>query len=353
MRERGEGSDAATQSAAPVGRPRRGRRGIESTAKAAPDLRTGRAHPGRSGHHLREIDTTFPRLLLLAAVVIWGWTYVATKILVAEIGPVEILALRLAIGLPFLGVVLLARRVPLRFARADLGPIVLGGAILTLHFLVQIAGLVTTSATNTAWIVSVAPLALALLSFLFLGERIGWGGVAGIAVATAGILLLVSRGDLAELGWLGSVGDWLVLASAHTWALYTVATRDLARRCHPLAVTVGILLVVAGLTSILFATSADLERVRSLSPRGIAALLYLAIPGLALGQWFWQEGVAKLGATRAGLFLYLEPLATLSLALPLLHEPFGPIIALGGGLVLAGVWLGQRDRRSRPPVPTP
>ena len=32
---------------------------------------------------------------------------------------------------------------------------------------------------------------------------------------------------------------------------------------------------------------------------GIAAVLYLGIPGLALGQWFWQEGVAKLGATRA------------------------------------------------------
>jgi hypothetical protein len=52
--------------------------------------------------------------------------------------------------------------------------------------------------------------------------------VAGIAVATLGILLLVSRGDIASLGWLRSTGDWLVLASAHTWAVYTVVTRDLA-----------------------------------------------------------------------------------------------------------------------------
>ena len=71
----------------------------------------------------------------------------------------------------------------------------------------------------------------------------------------------------------------------------------------------------------------------------IAALLYLAIPGLAIGQWFWQEGVASLGATRAGLYLYLEPLATLALAVPLLGEPCGPLIALGGGLVLAGVYV--------------
>jgi drug/metabolite transporter (DMT)-like permease len=154
----------------------------------------------------------------VSAVVIWGWTFVATKILVAELGPVEIFALRLAIGLPFLGGILRAKRVPLRFARADAWPLLLGGAIFTVHFVVQIAGLATTTATNTGWIISVSPLALAVLSFLFLRERIGWRGVAGIFVATAGILLLVSRGRLTDLSWLRSTGDWLVLASAHTWA---------------------------------------------------------------------------------------------------------------------------------------
>jgi drug/metabolite transporter (DMT)-like permease len=286
-----------------------------------------------------------PRVLLLSAVVIWGWTFVATKILVAELGPVEIFALRLAIGLPFLGGVLLVKRVPLRFARADATPLFLGAAIFTLHFLVQISALGTTTAINAGWIISVSPLALAVLSFLFLRERIGWGGVAGIGVATIGVLLLVSRGSLTDLGWLHSTGDWLVLASAHTWALYTVVTRDLVQRRHPLAVTFGILLIAAVCTAILFAASADVASVRSLSPRGIVALLYLAIPGLALGQWFWQEGVARLGATRAGLYLYFEPLATLALAVPLLGEPFGPFIALGGALVLGGVYMGQRERR--------
>jgi drug/metabolite transporter (DMT)-like permease len=286
-----------------------------------------------------------PRVLLLSAVIIWGWTFVATKILVAEIGPVEIFGLRLAIGLPFLGLILLVKRVSLRFGRADARALLLGGGIFTVHFLVQIAGLETTTATNTGWIISVSPLVLVVLSFLFLRERIGWRGVAGIAVATVGILLLVSRGRLTDLGWLHSTGDWLVLASAHTWAFYTVATRDLVRRRHPLAVTFTILLIAAAFTGILFAASADLASVWALSARGIAALLYLAIPGLALGQWFWQEGVARLGAARAGVYLYLEPLATLVLAVPLLGEPFGPFMALGGALVLGGVYVGQRERR--------
>jgi drug/metabolite transporter (DMT)-like permease len=234
----------------------------------------------------------------------------------------------------------------LRLARADLRGVLVGGAIFTLHFMVQATGLSTTTATNGVWIICISPLLVAVLSYLFLHERIGWGGVAGIAVATVGVLLLVSRGNLADLRWLRSTGDWLVLVSAFTWALYTVATRNLARRNDPLAVTFGILLIAAACTAVLFAVSADMASVRALSPRGIAALLYLAIPGLALGQWFWQEGVASLGATRAGLYLYLEPLATLTLAVPLLGEPFGVVTALGGGLVLAGVYLGQRDKRA-------
>ena len=304
------------------------------------------------------------RLLLLSAVVLWGWTFVATKILVTELGPIEIFALRLALGLPFLGGILLLRRVRVRFERRDLRALLAGGAIFTVHFLIQIQGLTTTTASNTGWIISVSPLVLAVLSFAVLGERLGRGAVAGIVVATFGVLLLVSRGHIADFAWLRSTGDWLVLGSAVTWACYTVVTRDLTRRRNPLAVTFGILLVAAAMTTVLAilaqaslgaeawsakvatasVTSGDLSRVRNLSPRGIVALLYLAIPGLALGQWFWQEGVAALGASRAGVFLYLEPIATILLAVPLLGEPFGPVTALGGALVLAGVYLGQRGR---------
>ena len=290
------------------------------------------------------IRLLIPRLLLLAAVIIWGWTFVATKILVAELGPAEIFAARLALGLPFLGILLLVRRVPLRFGREDARPLLLGGGIFALHFFVQIAGIETTTATNSGWIIAVSPLALAVLSWLFLHERLGRAGIIGIAIATIGILVLVSRGRFTDLGWLKSTGDWLVLLSAFTWTFYTLATRDVSRRREALAVTFMIVLIAAAFTAVAFVFTGDLAKLRDLSPRGIVALLYLAIPGLALGQWFWQIGVARLGAARAGLFLYLEPLATMTLAVPLLKEPAGPAVLAGGVLVLAGVWVGSRDK---------
>ena len=277
--------------------------------------------------------------------VLWGWTFVATKILLEEIGPLEILAARLAVALPFLAGMMAVTRAPVALSRADLRPLCLGGFILTAHFLIQIAGLTMTSATNTAWIISVTPLALAILSFVFLRERIGPGGIAGISVATLGIALLVSRGRLADLGWLRSSGDWLALTSAFTWAAYTVVTRDLVRRRHPLTVTLGVFLIAAACIAVPLAATADLASLRMLSSRAIAAILYLSILGLVIGQWCWQIGVARLGATRAGLYLYFEPLATLALAVPLLGESFSPAMGVGAAFVLVGVYLGQRDRR--------
>jgi drug/metabolite transporter (DMT)-like permease len=186
----------------------------------------------------------FTRLLLLFTVIVWGWTFVATKICLAYVSPAELLGLRLLIALPILLIVIIVKKVRFEFSRGDYGRILLGSLVITSHFLIQITGLQYTTATNTGWIISVTPLIMAVLSFLFLKERIGVAQVLAIAVATSGILLLMSRGDLTSLGWLRSTGDWLVLVSAHTWAIYTVVTRDLARSKNPHSNPIGGILLI-------------------------------------------------------------------------------------------------------------
>ena len=95
-------------------------------------------------------------------------------------------------------------------------PVLLGSTIITAHFLIQITGLEFTTATNTGWIISITPLVMALLAWLLLGEKLRRGTVAGIAIATLGILLLVSRGRLVDLDWLRSIGDWQISTNSST-----------------------------------------------------------------------------------------------------------------------------------------
>jgi len=285
-----------------------------------------------------------PRFLLLFTVIVWGWTFVATKICLEYLTPVELIGLRFMIALPVLLTILVVKKIKLDFG-AQKWSIVLGAAILTVHFLIQITGIKYTSATNTGWIISVTPLVMALLAVFILKEKITRMAVLGIAVATIGVLLLVSKGEIGNFDWLSSVGDWLVLASAHTWALYTIATRRVAMKYNPLAVTFAILLPAAILMCGIMLFSSDWSTFLHLPLEVTIALLFLGLFGMALGHWFWQEGVAKVGAAQAGIFLYLEPVATTALAVPYLHESFGVYTATGGFLVLLGVWLAQRRSR--------
>ena len=285
------------------------------------------------------------RIYLLLAVIFWGWSFVATKILLDYVTPAELMGLRFIVGLPVLYLVVLAKRIKFDFSKKDRRSILIGSAVITAHFLIQITGIKYTTATNTGWIISITPLVLAVLSYLVLKEKIGRHAVLGIAVATGGILLLVSKGNLTDLGWVGSVGDWLVLASAHTWALYTIATRRVVRTHNPLAVTFAILLPAAILVWGIMLFSSDWSKFLHLPLDVTMALLFLGLFGMALAHWFWQEGVAKVGAAQAGVFLYLEPVATTALAVPYLHESFGVYTAIGGFLVLLGVWLAQRRVR--------
>ncbi len=287
------------------------------------------------------------RIYLLLAVIFWGGSFVATKILVGYVHPVEVMGLRFIVGLPCLLAVVLIKRVKFHFAPSDIKWILVASAIVTVHFVIQITGIKHTSATNTGWIISVTPLVLAVLSFFILKERIGAKEITGIIVATFGILLLMSRGDFSHIGWLKSTGDWLVLASAHTWALYTVATRDISRKYHPLAVTFAILLpsAVALISYMLF--TSDWGSFLHLPTDGVVSLLILGVLSLAGGFWFWQEGIAAIGAAKAGFFLYLEPLATTAIAVPYLHEKFGIWGMSGALLVLTGVFIAERRRSAK------
>lgn len=286
------------------------------------------------------------RIYLLLAVIVWGWSFVATKILLAYVSPVEVMGLRFLVGLPVLYVIVVAKKIKFNFTPRDRWMVALASLIITAHFLIQITGIKYTSATNTGWIISITPLVLAVLSFLILKEKIGRKEIVGIAVASSGIVLLVSRGHLGDLGWLKSGGDWLVLASAHTWALYTVVTRDISRKYSPLTVTFSILLPSAVLLVGYMAVMSDWSRFVHLPMEPMFSVLFLGVLSLAVAHWFWQEGVADMGAAKAGFFLYLEPLATTALAVPYLNEQFGLLTGVGGALVLGGVYIAQRRRRA-------
>jgi drug/metabolite transporter (DMT)-like permease len=262
--------------------------------------------------------------------------------------PFELIGLRFLIALPVMYSIVILKKSRLNFRKYK-GRLLIGSLIITAHFFIQITGIKYTSATNTGWIIAVTPLVMALAAWIILKEYITIRTVAGIVIATVGIILLISNGRIGELGWLSSYGDWLILASAHTWALFSIVTRDISRENSPLAVTATLITLpaVAVITVMIFVT--DWGKFARMPADAVISLLFLGLLAMAAGHWFWQVGVARIGAAKAGIFLYLEPLATTALAVPYLKEPFGIFTGIGGLLVLAGVWLGLYRKKAAVP----
>jgi drug/metabolite transporter (DMT)-like permease len=281
------------------------------------------------------------RILLAFTALTWGSTFVATKICLKYLSPIELMAFRFAMALPILLILMLVNKTGFNLG-GHWRRLSLASVIIAAHFLIQITGIKYTTATNTGWIIAMIPLIVAVLAAIFLREKITNKIIAGITIATIGIVLLMSRGHLAELSWLSSYGDWLVLASAHTWAIYTIMTRDISRNLNPLVVTFFLLIPSAFISLASIAIFSDWSLFLSLPAEAIISLLFLGVLGTAMGHWFWQIGISRIGASKAGTFLYLEPIATTIVAVPLLQEPLGVFTIIGGLAVLLGVWISQK-----------
>jgi drug/metabolite transporter (DMT)-like permease len=281
------------------------------------------------------------------AVIFWGGSFVATKVALRDVSPVTVVWLRFAIGFIILGAAARLRRQVSLPARRDLGYFALLGFLgITFHQWLQSAGLQTAQATTTAWIVATTPIFIAVLGWLVLKERLHWVQILGILLAAVGVLLVVTRGDLAALsaGSFGTPGDFLVLFSALNWAVFSILSRR-GLRMFPATLMMFYVMGFGWLfTMLLLLVGPGFSEITQLSLPGWLGVGFLGIFCSGLAYIFWYDALQALPVAQAGAFVYLEPFITLVIAAIVLGEVVTSISLLGGGVILLGVWLVQRNQ---------
>jgi drug/metabolite transporter (DMT)-like permease len=293
-------------------------------------------------------DRLIVTLKVLFAVFVWGGSFIATKIALRDIAPLSVVWIRFLIGVTVLAAAVKARGQFALPSPKDLAYFaLLGGIGITFHQWLQSTGLQTAQASTTAWIVASTPIFMALLGWLFLRERLTALRVFGILLAAGGVLLVVSRGDLAalSLGCFGAPGDALILISSPNWAIFSTLSRGGLQR-HPAA---RMMLYVMGfgwlLTSLFFFSGPGLGDLARLTLDGWLAVAFLGLACSGLAYIFWYDALQALPAAQVGAFLYLEPLVTVFAAALMLAEPLTLATLLGGVVILLGVWLVNRRQR--------
>jgi len=292
-------------------------------------------------------EKIFPYLEVLFAVVVWGASFIATKIGVQEVTPITIVWLRFGMGVIILGIAVAARREFAWPAKNEWGYFALLGFIgITWHQWLQSTGLVTAQASTTAWIVATTPIFMALLGWLVLKEKLNWGQGAGIALAALGVLLVVSNGDLSGIfvGNFGTPGDFLILVSAPNWAIFSTLSRRGLKK-HPAARMMFYVMTFGWLfSSVAFFAGGNLSEIQKLSFNGWMGVAFLGIFCSGLAYIAWYDGLQSIATSQVGAFLYLEPLVAVIVAAAILADEPITWVSLGGGaIILFGVYLVNRN----------
>jgi drug/metabolite transporter (DMT)-like permease len=293
---------------------------------------------------------TNPHVALALAALFWSGNFVAGRALAGEIDPIGLnfwrWAIAIAVLLPVSWRVLAGARHALRAGWRQIAFLGLTG-VAGFHTCVYFA-LEATTALSTLMLLPLAPVAIALASWLVTRERPGARATIAMAVSLAGALVIVTHGSLDALAALRlDRGALWMLAALAIWAAYSLALRRPVPGVPPLALHTAT--SIAGLGWLLPAYGAGLlvSAPVALTWSGALAMGYIAVFASAIAFLLWIRAVGQIGPTRAGMFIHLMPVFGAILAAAFLGERIAAFHVAGAALVFAGLAIANRRPAGR------
>lgn len=275
----------------------------------------------------------------LTAVVVWGVSFIATKIALEELAPPTIIFLRLVLAVILLFFLAISSNKKFDLNLKILGNILILALIAVFHLWIQVTGMQYTTAANTGWIIGTAPIFMAIVGFTALKESLTPIRIFGILLAFFGLLMLISKGDLASIDFLSNKGDFLILASAFTWSIYSAVNKKISLSYSPLLTILFLFLMMAIIISPFSVSSAAIQSVGSLSAKGRAAIFFLGIFCSGVAYVLWAQALKEMDSVKVGAFLYFEPFVTVIAAWLMLREEITFIMILSGIIISIGVMI--------------
>lgn len=278
-------------------------------------------------------------------ILIWGTTFISTKVLLISFEPVEILFIRFMIGYFALWCVC-PRRLKVRMRKQEWYFAAAGLCGVTLYYLFENIALTYTLASNVGVIISIAPFFTVIFSCLFLHDRRpNIRFFAGFLIALAGIFLISFGGE--KNLQLNPVGDLLAVIAAMIWAAFSTITKKISGFGYNTIQTTrrtffyGLIFMVPAL--LLMDFHMELQQFASL--KNLLNLLFLGFGASALCFVTWNLAVKILGSVKTSVYIYMVPVITAVTSALILHEKLTRTIISGIVLTLIGLFLSE-DRKT-------
>jgi drug/metabolite transporter (DMT)-like permease len=234
---------------------------------------------------------------------------------------------------------------------------------IPIQFLLQFHGLALTTVSHASLMVGAMPVLLAAAAAMFAGERLDWIGWLALAGSTCGAALIVMGGSRTPTtrGQPSLAGDLLVVASLVTALAWVLLSKKLMETHSPPVVTSYTILSGTAMLAVVVLGPWLMNPLTHghaspppFSHVSATAWTALAIGGLfctALTTLLWNWGIHHVPASRAGVFLNIEPALGSWLGVRMLGEHLGPYAWVGGALILAAaITLTTRDHHPGSPA---
>jgi drug/metabolite transporter (DMT)-like permease len=290
-------------------------------------------------------DLYFGAGLALLAVVIWSGNFIAARGVIKQMPPIALNFFRWLTAtiflFPFAAKKLHVEWHAMKGSGWHFFWTALAGVTLFNTFVY--VGARYTSAINLALIgTTTSPIIAIALARLFLKERIGWMKAAGMGLCIAGVLFLLSRGNVNHLVSLHfSTGDGWILLAALTFAVYNTLAKKKPRGLTPLPY----LFIVFLVGTLLLLPAYFIEKMHSEPVHWNAGLLliilYLGVGASVISFLCWNIAIGKLGAGRTALFGNLIPVFSSIEAALILGEQFTGYHVVSMLLVFAGIVMAN------------
>lgn len=283
-------------------------------------------------------------LMTLFTVIVWGTTYVSTKVLIEHgLSPAEIMMLRFILAYVCIWF-LSPKKLFCRSWRDEGIMMLLGLTGGSLYFIVENTALGITLASNVSLILCTAPLLSALLLRLFnKNEKLRSNLVYGAVLAMLGVAFVVFNGHF--ILKLNPLGDFLALMASLMWAFYSLLLKKVDSRYPTVLITRKVFFY--GMLTILpyFIFRPMTMTLQMLAEPVIwMNLLFLALVASLVCFILWNVAVKNIGPITATNYLYIQPIVTLITAAIAIHETITFLAIIGCVLIIGGVYVAQKRK---------
>jgi drug/metabolite transporter (DMT)-like permease len=204
-----------------------------------------------------------------------------------------------------------------------------------------------TQALNASLFTSTVPIVIAVASWLLFRDTLTPFQVVGIGVSLVGVVVMITRGDLAALLRLQfNPGDLWMLLAVPVWGIYSALLKRRPAELPQLALLTAT--VVVGLVAMVPLVVWQASQGALMQPTlvNLLGLLYVGIFASVLAFLCWNSGLITLGPNRGGTFIHLIPIFGALLSILFLGEQIAAYHLVGAALVFAGIALTNVRRRS-------